>query len=231
MQKWSERKWWHWAILWTVAAAIGVLAGLSITSAFPTDDYGNSVSLLSKIFMFSYWSIIVFGFSSLVLLIPFALRTYRGLGLYHLAVVSETTGEVIAAECKKVLFRPLPFPLKYRVIEYPTVMHFYCPVQPMTQNPKVVPLKAWVAVALPPHNHTEPWLPKYLSNPEKFDKEFRRHAFDLLQHGLPQDLAGRLNPYDEHANAEFSAFVTNGLQRRLSIPVVVTNVRLEVQSR
>lgn len=221
MQLWSERKRWHIATNFLIALACFAFAFspffiLQMTYKVP-DEIPNGALALSLLLLLCGG---LTGFISLVVLHGRCYYTYKN---QFLALVHKPTGRVIEAGLTNIRLKNWPFRTAYEAVSYPASFAFSCPLQPMTRNPKVVPLTASVTMELPPHSGRELWFDTYLRNPEAAGKEFRRHAFEALQHGLPQELAERLNPYDESSQTEFRQFVQDTLYRRFEVDVLGHN--------
>lgn len=123
----------------------------------------------------------------------------------------------MAYNLDRAALKPWPLPTGYRVVEYPVQFIFVNNLQPITRNPKVVPLMVKVVVDIP-GNANRQFLAVYILHQERQrldEKIFKRYAFDLLQHKLPQEIADQLNPFDEASMAAFKEFVAKELNPHL----------------
>lgn len=132
---------------------------------------------------------------------------------FKLAVVEKNTTRIVAYNLKLATLRPWPLPTAHRVVEYPAQFVFFSNLQPITKNPKVVPLIVQVTVVIP-KDANPLFLADYILNQQRQqmdEKTFKRYAFNLLQHKLPQEIADQLNPFDEASMAAFKEFVAKEL--------------------
>lgn len=149
------------------------------------------------------------------------------------AVVDKITKDIIAYGYDAVYLKPYPFSTRYEIRSYPAVLRFACPFQPITKNPKMVPLFISISTDFEGALERDPAAWIYISNADtqKFaEKTFRREAFELIQHKLPQDLGGKLNPYDPDSLQELKEFVASRLDSRLPYGHRVRDVSISIQS-
>ncbi|MFY9461850.1 MAG: hypothetical protein WAP51_01465 [Candidatus Sungiibacteriota bacterium] len=213
MRKWCERRWWHYVV--TILTALLPISGY-ITALVLLTRYQAREGLVAGVAVFGFFAAMIGFFLPVLYLIGASQSAYWSKGVKRLlAVVDKKTKAVVAGGLEKTRLRSFPFHSDCEVMSYPASFAFSCPLQPMTRNPKVVSLTATVEMELPPHSGCEPWFPTYLRNQEAVDKNFKRRTFDVLQHHLPQELAERLNPYDESSQTEFHQFVMNALYHNL----------------
>src|SRR3989344_2399756 len=136
----------------------------------------------------------------------------------RLAVVEKSSGNIVAHNLTVAKLRPWPFS-RYRVVEHPSKLLFRITLQPITKNPKVVPLTINVAVKLRDDTDSKE-LKEYILSPEKqklVETEFKKQVFDLLQHRLPQEEASRLNPFDYASVSHFHDFISKELDLKLGL--------------
>lgn len=132
----------------------------------------------------------------------------------RLAVVdNKTQGSIVAYNLVAAEIMPWPIPTRYSIVRYPARLSFWINFQPITRNPKVVPLTVQVTVSIPMDANPQ-FLADYILHQERqrLDEQiFKRYAFDLLQHKLPQEITDRLNPFDDASMAAFKEFVAKEL--------------------
>ncbi|MBI2121966.1 MAG: hypothetical protein HYT98_02480 [Candidatus Sungbacteria bacterium] len=114
----------------------------------------------------------------------------------NLAVV-DRQGKIVEIGCSIVRRSAFPFRTRYRIVRYPASMKFYSPFNPITKNPKMVPLA--ITVIVRPCDRSSPNLYRYINmtneERERIAETYRGRVFDLVQNDFPQDLARVLNPY------------------------------------
>ncbi|MBI2625694.1 hypothetical protein HYW68_01435 [Candidatus Parcubacteria bacterium] len=216
MTTWSERQWWHWAVsvgtlcglllavIGGAAGGLGTISGSAI-SGFPVHSW--ALRLLAGT------GLLGGAVGALWVLVRAAIlpeRTFYPLGNEALAL-RDLTGSIIKVGLKKVQLKPWPFRMRWAVKSYPTAFTFAAALNPITTNPKVIPLAVAMKVELAAHGDLPHWFLVYLEDPNAAANEFRRVAFEAFQHRLPQELAGRLNPFDGHSVEMLKGFVADEL--------------------
>ena len=149
---------------------------------------------------------------------------------YALAVLEKGTGRPVKAGLVLATLNFWPFPTRYEVRQYPIRLRFFTTLLPVTKNPKVVPLSVAASVLLEEHDETAPWLPGYIAYTDIVQNRFKSAMFEVLQHRLPQDLASRLNPYDDNTRVALQRFVVEELGP-LHFPYTVDSVAIEMRDR
>lgn len=195
MRKWSERRWWHWLVMWgTVSGLTSLGAGVLVAAI---QFFIGGVDLQSGIKIILFFGVLVGGLLSVVVLVWTDEKRFFSVGSGALALLDRATGQVLKAGLGEVRMKPWPFCRRYETRQYPTHLMFSCRLQPITVNPKVVPLAVSIWARIADHSELPDWFMEYLGNPAKAETKFRRQAFEAFQHRLPQELAGSLNPFDD----------------------------------
>jgi len=228
METWSEL-----GGVWRFFAMV-LIIGLPLVLTFPLliktnpdKRYAHSVCVVGVVFS-TVWAIV------LTLALNNSRQSYyspSGVG-FGLAIVEKGTDRIVARSLEMAQLKPWPLPTRYRVVEYPTRFTFISNLQPITRNPKVVPLVVQVVVDLTAMRNLH-GLEDYILHQQRQrldERIFKRHTFDLLQHRLPQEVSEKINPFDESSVAEFQEFLAKELNQYL-VMHKVTEVKVSLQHR
>ena len=128
------------------------------------------------------------------------------------------------AQLQRIRLAPWPFHQYYESKQYPSLFSFSTLLHPITANPKVIPLSVRIVVELGQHAYVPEWFPAYFANPRVAENAFRLQAFEIFQHRLPQELANRLNPYDQSTVDELKEYIRRQLQETLPFSIEVTRL-------
>lgn len=208
MTTWSERRWWHYVV---PAGVLAISFFLGFIYGFPEGEFTYDTILIQRLITSGILSAFA---AAIVVTVAAQFRIHYVGGCAALVLVGPN-GRVLKAGLNTIFLKPWPFRTRFTVKEYPTAFAFEAALNPITANPKVIPLSVEVTVELADHAEVPDWFLGYLEDPNRAVNEFRRQAFEIFQHRLPQDLASRLNPFDGGASAEaLKGFVVD----RLSLP-------------
>lgn len=154
-------------------------------------------------------------------------RQYQSLPGHHYALL--LNGELARFGYRGVQLAPWPLPTKYEVVKYPNTTTFKSGLQPITTNPKVIPLKIAVIYNM---DETPEVVKHYAINSERWEKaviQVQKEAFEFFQHRLSQEQANALNPYDPEKMDQLHRMVTAELTPRLPFGLKIAGIQLSME--
>ena len=162
-----------------------------------------------------------------LVLINTEVRQYKPFSEHHYALLQN--GELAKFGYTSVTLAPWPLPTKYEVVKYPNTTTFESAFQPITTNPKVIPLKITVICNM---DETPEVVKHYALNSEAWEKaviQVQKEGFEFFQHRLSQEQTNALNPYDPEKMDRFHGMVTAELTPRLPFGLKIGGIQLSLK--
>lgn len=223
MTRWSERRWWHYVPILSGCMLI-VLLGIMIMISYHVPGERNGGTFLGFVM------ILCGGMGTVLWLTQCAEYSKKADSAKSLALIEKRSGRVVRAQLQRIRLAPWPFRQRYESMQYPSLFVFSTVLYPITVNPKVIPLSVRIVVELGLHAHVPEWFPAYFANPGVAENAFRLQAFEIFQHRLHQELANRLNPYDQSTVDELKEYVNRQLQETLPYSIDVTRIGITMKN-
>ena len=147
-----------------------------------------------------------------------------------IVLMEKGSDRVVRVGLQCISLTPWPFRQRFETKEYPTGFWFSSELHPITANPKVIPLSVRIGVALGEHTDIPEWFLPFFTDPALAENAFRLQAFEIFQHRLPQELANRLNPFDQSTMAELREYVERQLREALPFEIKIARMEVAVKN-
>lgn len=228
METWSEFQWWHVALMgfvWLGPITAFMLMQKRASKLVTDREHLTGLGIIGLITSF-FWLII---YPFFVTMTDSSMQNFFMGQMSKKVAVVDKNDNIIAYNLRFAFLKPWPLS-EYRIVSYPTEISFAIHIQPITKNPKVVPLEVYIAVRIRDGISGEQIREYILSQKgqEFAALEFKKQVFDFLQHRLPQDEAMRLNPFDPSSIERLHKLLSKELNHRLEFHEV-TDVWLYIR--
>jgi len=185
----NERRWWY-------SVGLILMFVVCVTCVVWAVAASQPGSVKGGYFILFLCGLLVGSCALLVILYTGNFRSFRTDLNNALALIETKTGHIVRAQLREVRLKPWPFLTEYSVKQYPLSFGFNTRLNPITSNPKVIPLSLFLEVMIADHEVLPDWFVAFVAAPEVARQRFFAETFELLQHRLPREISDSLNPFD-----------------------------------